>query len=354
LTPTAALPLASAASRVMRAAAGRRALQVGLLVGGLFALGFLFGEQAHAAEGAPTGSTVPTVSAVSATELARSATGALRPVERSVRSVRSVRIAVGHAVKGSPIPTAHTRRPGTPARPAEPVATDPVPTATDSVPSVGDPVGSVGDAVPAATDGVRHVVRPVADGLVRPVGEQVVQPVGNLVETVTGGLADASSQLPQLPSLPSLPALPSLPGLLPGLPGLPGVPTPPGQTPPGPSSPESSDGGAVDHHGSVEGRESVVYGPRAVCSGAVPVGERHAAQGGAAQVPAPAHQAPGGDPTGMLGDQSAVDNGAPRHGDAHAATLNHRAPLRLVPGATAVVTADATRDRHRDIPEFPG
>jgi hypothetical protein len=42
-----------AASRVLREAARRRALQLALLVGGLFALGFLFGGQAQAAEGVP-------------------------------------------------------------------------------------------------------------------------------------------------------------------------------------------------------------------------------------------------------------------------------------------------------------
>ncbi|MGW2449132.1 hypothetical protein ACWCSW_34300, partial [Streptomyces sp. NPDC001675] len=42
------------AVRALRAAAGRRALQLALLLGGLLALGFLCGEQAHAAEGTPT------------------------------------------------------------------------------------------------------------------------------------------------------------------------------------------------------------------------------------------------------------------------------------------------------------
>src|SRR5689334_24407278 len=71
LTWPAALP--AAAVRVMRSAAGRRALQVVVLVGGLFALGFLCGEQAHAADGAPgtsapgpMGPVAPTVPAASA------------------------------------------------------------------------------------------------------------------------------------------------------------------------------------------------------------------------------------------------------------------------------------------------
>lgn len=40
-----------ATGRVLRAVVGRRALQVGLLVGGLFVLGFLCGGQAQAADG---------------------------------------------------------------------------------------------------------------------------------------------------------------------------------------------------------------------------------------------------------------------------------------------------------------
>jgi len=45
--------LSIAVLRVTRTAAGRRALQVAVLVGGLFVFGFLCGERAHAAEGAP-------------------------------------------------------------------------------------------------------------------------------------------------------------------------------------------------------------------------------------------------------------------------------------------------------------
>ncbi|MGW2821615.1 hypothetical protein ACWC24_11500 [Streptomyces sp. NPDC001443] len=46
--------LSGAALRVVRTAAGRRALQSVLLAGGLFALGLLCGERAHAPEGTPS------------------------------------------------------------------------------------------------------------------------------------------------------------------------------------------------------------------------------------------------------------------------------------------------------------
>ncbi|NEA62317.1 hypothetical protein [Streptomyces sp. SID12488] len=45
--------LFAAVLRVTRTAAGRRALRVAVLVGGLFGFGFLCGERAHAAEDAP-------------------------------------------------------------------------------------------------------------------------------------------------------------------------------------------------------------------------------------------------------------------------------------------------------------
>ncbi|MHA5053829.1 hypothetical protein [Streptomyces sp. SD15] len=114
-------------------------------------------------------------------------------------------------------------------------------------------------------------------------------------------------------------------------------------------------GATVPH---VAGRQSgagvtSVYGPVVVganVDGVVALRARHGVAAGVA----PAHQTPPGAPTGALGDQSAVGNGAPRHGDPCAVTPNHRAPLRLVPGASAVVTAAETRDRYRDIPVFPG
>ncbi|MEU0455661.1 hypothetical protein ABZ322_22155 [Streptomyces sp. NPDC006129] len=69
---------------------------------------------------------------------------------------------------------------------------------------------------------------------------------------------------------------------------------------------------------------------------------------------APVEHGPGGRPDGALGNRAVADNSTPRHGDAHAVTLDHRAPLRLVPGATARSYAAATRDRHRDVNVFPG
>ncbi|MEU2583183.1 hypothetical protein ABZ612_09510 [Streptomyces avermitilis] len=247
-----------------------------------------------------------------------------------------------------------------------PGVTKTAPGVTKTAPGVTKTAPGVTNAAPAVTGTVQHVVRPVAVGL----AGSVVRPAGGLVDTVADGLADVSSQVPvssfpspsSLPPLPSLPTLPeSLPTLpeppsLPGLPGLPGLPTSPVQTLPAPASPQQPDGAAA-HAGSAEQRETrespAAYGPPVVGASWAGGSEMSRAPHGVGPAQAPAQQAPG-DPAGELGRQSAVDNGAPRHGDAQAVPLDHRAPLRLVPGATAVVTADGTRDRYRDIPEFPG
>ncbi|MET7884493.1 hypothetical protein [Streptomyces avermitilis] len=261
------------------------------------------------------------------------------------------------------VPSASKGSSGTPSRASAGTSAragaDSVAAVTKRAPGVTKAAPAVTNAAPAVTGTVQHVVRPVAVGL----AGSVVRPAGGLVDTVADGLADVSSQVPvssfpspsSLPPLPSLPTLPEPPSL-PGLPGLPGLPTSPVQTLPTPASPQQP-GGAAAHAGSAEQRETrespAAYGPPVVGASWAGGSEMSRAPHGVGPAQAPAQQAPG-DPAGELGRQSAVDNGAPRHGDAHAVTLDHRAPLRLVPGATAVVTADGTRDRYRDIPEFPG
>ncbi|MFG2251930.1 hypothetical protein [Streptomyces mirabilis] len=338
--PAAELPLAGAALRMThmtRTVAGRRALRLALLVAGLFALGLLCGERAHAADGlVSTAPTVPTV-----------------PTSSSVRLVKP----------GAPLPVAHsvahtvTRVTDTVTRThvADTVThadvTDTVTHAdvTDTVThaDVTDTVAQVGDTVTRVTDTVRHVVPPAADSVVRPVGD--------LVETVTGELGQAPPKT--LPSLPSPPSPPSLPE-------LPGPPSPPGaggQVPSAGSGPQHSGAGAVPstsrpvvRHGDAGTVGPTYYGPARLgtdTDGVAVRGEHR----GVAPRSGPDRQAPPGDPTGAPGGQAAVDSGTPRHGDPHAVvTPSHRAPLRLVPGAPAAVTAAGTRDRYRDIPLFPG
>ncbi|MER5801898.1 hypothetical protein [Streptomyces mirabilis] len=314
--PAAELPLAGAALRMThmtRSVAGRRALRLALLVAGLFALGLLCGERAHAADGLV--STAPTV-----------------PTSSSVRLVKP----------GAPLPVAHsvahtvTRVTGTVTR------THVTDTVTHA--DVTDTVAQVGDTVTRVADTVRHVVRPAADSVVRPVGD--------LVETVTGELGQAPPKT--LPSLPSLPSLPELPG-------PPSAPGAGGQVPSAGSGPQHSGAGAVPstshavvRHADAGNVGPTYYGPARLgtdTDGVAVRGEHR----GVAPGSGPDRQAPPGDPTGAPGGQAAVDRGTPRHGDPHAVvTPSHRAPLRLVPGAPAAVAAAGTRDRYRDIPLFPG
>ncbi|MEU0407054.1 hypothetical protein ABZ307_04385 [Streptomyces griseorubiginosus] len=325
MTWSAAFP--GVAVRVLRGAFGRRALQVGLLVGGLLVLGFLCGEQAQAAEGV----------------------GVL-PVKAPVQ-----------LVKPPTEPRALDR--GTE---KETAAT----TATDSGTAKSGPLK------PVAPVGHDKVLRPLTEDVVAAVGDRIVRPVGDLVETVTTGLTETVGippvqDLPELPTLPSFPESPSWPTLPtapspPSVPGLPGVPV---QTLPAPapapvtSAPQPGPGvhsvaKPADDEASMSG--GFAYGPRFTARGTVTeaavLGSAHRASAHrtASTVHTPTHQAPADDQGGALGNKSAVDNGSPRHGDAHAITFEHRAPLWLVPGAAADVDAAGTRDRHRDIPVFPG
>ncbi|MFI1045640.1 hypothetical protein ACH4U3_07420 [Streptomyces griseoruber] len=276
--------------RVLREAAGRRALRLALLVGGLIALGFLCGGQAQAAEGTPT----------AVTEVTAALSG---PVRTS-----------------APVP-----------------ATDPVP--------VPVPVPVV------------HV-------------ERVLRPVREVVTAVTEQVAQASAELPlptDLPALPDLP-LPELPDLteLPDVsepPSLPvqNLPVPVTQAP-APDSPVASspDGHRSRHvapqHEAADAA-TVSYGPvlRAVLGDAAgPRAASHHDPAPARAGQVPAHRAPGGEPSGLLGGSSALDGGVSRHGDAQAVTVSHRMPVLLVSGGVVRSEAAETRDVHRDIPVFPG
>ncbi|MER6286344.1 hypothetical protein [Streptomyces sviceus] len=346
MTWSAVLP--GATVRLLRAVVGRRALQVGLLVGGLFVLGFLCGEQAHAADGigALPGRTVGQP-ANPAAEPAATPTGAAAATGTD-RGRDAVTDTDTDVAKGSAPRPVLPGAPGT--EPASEPGTEP---GTDAL---THPVGD-------------KVLRPVTEDVVGAVVTGVVQPVGDLVETVTTGLTGtvgipAQPAQPGWPTLPSLPEAPSWPTLptVPGAPTVPGLPGIPGQTLPAPApvtsapQPQPGDHAArkpAGEEGSADGGAG--FGPRFAGHGTVTeFVVHHSAHRATSTAHVPSHQAPSDSPGGALSGKSALDNGSSRHGDAHAITLDHRAPLRLVPGAAASVDAAGTRDRHRDIPVFPG
>ncbi|WP_369391416.1 hypothetical protein AB5J72_30250 [Streptomyces sp. CG1] len=298
--------LLGTAVRVLRTAAGRRALQLALLVGGLFALGFLCGEQAHAADGTP----LP----LKVTSGRLGETGHEDPV----RAVRAV-----------------TER-------------------------VAAPVHEAGERSAAPEHGVgRQVVAPV-----RKVGEQAATPVHDVMTTASRSLEATAARAVEQPRT-SAPTLP--------LPGLTQVPDAPVQLTPeplstaprpqghgdarahAPAGQKQRHAGAHDHadRAAIGGAPVPVarYGPEAI---SVPQPVAHTpARRGTFALRVPGRPVPTGDPDGVLGKQAA-DSNVPRHGDGYAVTLDDRAPLRLAPGATARVHAPRTRERHRDIPVFPG
>ncbi|MDX3618615.1 hypothetical protein [Streptomyces europaeiscabiei] len=412
MTSTATLPGAGAALRVVRGTAGRCLVRVALLVGGLFVLGVLCGARASATEGAPTPPALPAaVTEVTGTAgYARPPTDEpavarhmVRPVtERVVRPVtdRIARPVAEDVVQSVTDPVSLSRpvadgavqpgvglvvRPGVedvvrpvtdPVSLSRPVADGAVqpgvglvvrPGVEDVVRPVTDPVSlsrPVTDPVSLSRPVAEDLVQPVADSVSRPVVEHVVVPMGDLVESVTEGLAEVQSQLPPVTGVPSLPGMPGLPELpeLPAWTTLPVESLPVFVTPqePGRAGAERPRSAVDGDSGSGGERVSVpasgAYGPQAAFGGAVAVSALHrdAGAGDASVVRVTAQHSPDGLPTSALGRHSTVDNGGPRHAEPQAAASFDRAPLSLVPGAPESDAANGTRDRHQDIPEFPG
>ncbi|MBZ6079813.1 hypothetical protein KVH15_02015 [Streptomyces olivaceus] len=328
MTWSAALP--GAALRVMRTAAGRRALRLALLMGGLFVLGVLCATRAQAADGAP--SLGDAVGRVATAPAGSDPAGGGRGAEEAP------------AARGD---------------------------GSDAVPPDLRPVTA--DVVRSATD---RIARPVRDTVETAVGE-----VRATARDVLSALPSASPVPPPASPLPS-PSLPSLSvppvSVLPDLSGV-GGPSgasdqqgatgrserqAPDRPDSGPAAGEGDQqGGSPDASGvDVPGAAATAarYGPASGAGGDL-LSDAHTSTststgtGRAGPTAAAEAEAPGthGDPDGSLGTASGTDHGVPRHGDAHAVTPYHRIPLRLV--AAVLVRADegGTRDPYRDIPVSP-
>ncbi|MFF7308479.1 hypothetical protein [Streptomyces sp. NPDC008137] len=332
-----------AVARALRAAAGRRALQVALLVGGVLVLGLLCGERAYAADGVR-------VSADSAAgRLVGGQTLPARPdahasADRVVRVVDDARKSVG-----GQLVKAQAKLPAPPKAPP-----------LTNLPDLPDLPDS---PVPPKAPSV-----PVLPGL---------------------------PSLPDLPAVPDSPALPDLPGLpaptappappdddltvpgVPAQPGLPGCPAspghplpatgpvtadpPPGDTPATPAPVPAPAGKAAPvAHGPHGDQAHAPYTDRAAHDHAAHDHAHHlrraAHAGASASVggAGPVGHVPGGRPDGTLCNRSMADHGSPRHGDAHAVTPSSPAPLSLLRGAAVRTCPAGIRDSHRDIPVFPG
>ena len=291
--------LSDAALRMTRTAAGRRAVQLALLVGGLLAVGLLWGERAHAESGVgalPGGRAVQVDSGVHGAgpaeeRLHRAAEERLHRAagDRTFRAADGVgeRVGEGPARTRLKVPTAPSspRLAAPPQPPAwwphldlprhplpAPDASDPQPDTTtvpaaDAAAHGGGPPPTT--ASPAGPDTPAHPLR------------RADHRTSHVIHTSDTSRLSHSSR-PRRPSHPSHPEEP---------------PTPTG--------------------------------------------------------PAPAEHPSGGQPDGESGNRFVREGGSSRHGDARALTVSLQAPLGLVPGVVARTDATGASDAHRDISLFP-
>ncbi|MFJ8072633.1 hypothetical protein ACIQ7Q_01500 [Streptomyces sp. NPDC096176] len=338
----AALRPAAVLSALRRTAPGPRVLHVLLFVGGLLALGLLLGAPAHAAE-----------SPADATTNVRAAVPSQSVAHASPTTGRST-VAAG-AKAGATGTTGATDTTGTAAG------------------SSADPASPTAPASPAdrwdaaakefAEQPVVREVRRAAAGSVRLVeatGAARAVPAGDSLREMSLPVTDSAMRL--VGSLLGVLTGPLPQGDLPGTGGIGAVPdgltvTQPasqdavyGAVPAGPGSVVGGTGRAApDQSGAVAGRP-----------GAHPDGEQDARVGGSRleSVQAPARApAPGPfDPCRSLHGvvPHSGETHSPRAGDQQAATPAHGSPDAFASGPVCPAAEPPTRDRPRDVLEFPG
>ncbi|MFE7787708.1 hypothetical protein [Streptomyces sp. NPDC057460] len=365
---TAAAVRSVADPRPVRASVGRRALQVVLFLGGLLALGLIFGAEAHAAQ-APVPSLPAAGTAVAHGSGAqhRGTDAAAEPVDvpnaEAAKGLPDASASVPtHVPAAGPAgaPTAETHaRPMAASAVSAPASTAPAsaasastaPASANSASSTSASTFSVSatSATPATTSvstdtatsvavaGARSVVRTTRDTvryLVRPVGEAVAG-VGTAVDSAAG----------VLPDVWALPARLLLP--------LTAV-DPPAEGRPG----HGSTGGGV-HAAAPASRPVCGYTSEADRDrNAVALLNGTSASGTDRRVPAPRYgpapeRAPL-DPRGGSGHPSSTEAHGPRGGEQHAVPFAGGISFALIRGAGLPATVAPMGDRSGDILEFPG
>lgn len=304
--------------RPARGPVGRRTLQVVLFLGGLLALGVLFGAEAHA-EQVPVPSHAVVEKAVARGSDAMADRTAVPDAESATDATEA------SAAVATRVPAARPEGPRAAERLAVPAAAT---TAT------APPAPSAATASPDAVPGLR----PVA-GAARATVQDLGRPVGGLVGKAVGpALGQAAGLLPDPLALPT--------GLLPPHPpiGPPAHGSAEGSAP-RPSAPASRPVGAYTVAAD-PGR-----GFAALLSGVTAKGTER--RGAVPQYrPAPG-QVPL-DPCDGFGGPATVVTHVPRGGDQHAVPFAGGASFGLVRGAGLPATAAPMRDRSGEIVEFPG
>lgn len=304
---TTAVVAPATAPRPRRGVVGRRALQVVLFLGGLLALGLLFGARAQADQQPDL---VPD----------------LRPERQTVQKLLQQPVKEQQSALTVAEPAARTTAQAAHAPAPEP-ALAPASAPEAAAPSAPTPRDVAHSVLSPVTEPVRDTVRQVT----RPVGEAV----GRTVGTAVSGLRDITVVLPA-------PAERPLP-----VPSLPPTPEPP-QTGRAPIS-GAPVGGAPDlpatpRPGNVTGTGAT---PDRTAAAAAP--HRDAATD---QRPAP--RGPFGPDGGQQGHIASAEVHPPRAGDQHAVPSADGTSFGLARGAGLPATAAPLRDRSGDILEFPG
>ncbi|MEU1490189.1 hypothetical protein ABZ456_08050 [Streptomyces sp. NPDC005776] len=359
------------APRPRRGAAGRRALQVVLFLGGLLALGLLFGARAQADQQPdrqperhavqqqlqrPVQERQPLRTAVAVADVVATPDA----VATADAGATAKAVAPEAVTPAPPVPEEEKRRTAAApvTRPAPRPATGPAaPGVTRSAPLPAPeslPVARRDQTdVTSGTGGVTHavsVLRPVTEP-VRNSARQVTRPVGQVVEKTIGaattGLRDITVDLPILPALP-LPAPWPLPG--PSLPASPEVP----QTGPAPI-PGAPGGVATAPSAAPRSSTAPVSSPLTLIPVALPAPREAAAvphrEAAAGHRPVP--RGPFG-PDGGQSHSASAEIHPPRGGDQQAVPPVDGSSFGLVRGAGLPATAAPVRDRSGDILEFPG
>ncbi|MFM9369422.1 hypothetical protein [Streptomyces sp. Da 82-17] len=389
MTEAAAFP--AAAERLVRSAGGRRALRAALFVGVLFAFGLLFGGRAEATEAAELPQPSDSVTATSRTTATPDADtdadagadadadrGTFRSTENPSSSGtgtasdspsgRSADTAAEPDAEGPTAPAGTNADSNTPSRtgtsravildghragrsgpaastgtatatPAtSPRTTSPRSTSPRTTPSLTTRVSHVTRSATAATAATVSFARSAAGELTRTVAE----PLGALAE-------EAARRMPESPF--PRPSWPGLGDLGPGT----GAPAPgPAQPAPEPTAPHGRDGKARQD-GDKAGDKGAAYhlqGPGAV------VGHLGQDGGTGREARRPQPQLPFDGPLGPgpygIAAHAVSDGSAQRHGELHAAAVSGAPSFGLVAGEGPAAAHHPTRDRHRDILEFPG
>ncbi|WP_306321056.1 MULTISPECIES: hypothetical protein [unclassified Streptomyces] len=385
-------------ARLLGAAAGRRALQLALLVGGLIVLGIVCGGRAQAddlSDGAPgTGSLRSGQVAVrehvadsartlrEAASPEASAPAHVESAERAEHAKPEVEHAEPEQAEPEHVPAkapAPTRdRIATPEREPAPAA-EPAPAphqdvvgvqhmagakrladvrhAAPSAPDEHTATAPTAPTVPTAPTDATELTAAVRTQLSDDALRYLTAPVGHTVRQVTGPVEELATRVvvqlvEAVPEQLTHGGLGRLGGLIDVVRPAGTHPTPPAAT----TATQRSNAPAA--HGDRPSAEAD-HRPHAGASGpqaydVASFGDvQKAAEGHDTASPASpfAPQRPDGVPS--VG-ATAGDGGSARHGDLHAAAFGERAPVLLASGGTASAGTSPVVDRLREVPEFPG